>query len=281
MLEQFKKAKFFLWVNKIISNNFFHFLKIRDFRKQPADVTVISPSIVFTPDLSHYTIDENSYWKYFTNLTLNPLFWIEIKNATIVSKGIVLDSKNRVILESTIFQKEYLDNLFSNHFVKFPGIFSSMKEEKVISLMNRLDNNYFHWTLESITRLILVYEKPFFQDYKIVVKDNPQPFVKASLKFFFNIQESNIIQKKLSKNIKANTALVISFPHIRDQTTQWTNVYRPEIIQKLNTLAHTRLKALGIDKDKFPKNIMISRKKAISRRILNEDELLTAQRTSF
>lgn len=271
----FKRVEVFVWINGIISRIFSPFMELKDFRdKKSSKVEILASPEIITINLSNYFFNGSAYWKNFTYLKSDGLFYAHIANANIISKGIVVDSEKRIILESTIFQREYLNRLHSNHLVYFQRFLPKRKVGKVISLLNKLDNNYFHWTLESLTRILLIYDKPFFKDYKILVKDGALPFVKKSLCFLFNISESHIITKTLGENMEAEQALVISFPHIRNTETQLTNIYIPSVIKNLNALAHKRLQPSCTERKNLPKNFIISRKKALSRRILNEEKLI-------
>lgn len=271
----YKRIKLFVWLNGLVSWIFYPFIRIKDFRKTKSSaVQILEKSQPISIDRSKYHFDEEAYWKQFEKFESDDLFYAVIPNASIISKGIVIDSENSVILESTLFQKEYLNILCSNHLVLLKRFLPKKKETKVISLLNKLDNNYFHWTLESLTRILLIYDKPVFQDYKILVKDGSLPFIKQSLTFLFNVPEENIISKTLGQNMEVENALIVSYPHIRNPDTHWTNVYIPEIIRKLNALAHQRLETMKVNYDHLPKNILISRKYAPVRRILNEEKLL-------
>ena len=275
MEKQLKKIKSVLKINSSISNFFFKYLKIKDLRNHPnKTVAIIDESQEFEIDFSNYSIDSFPYWRHFKTFTENATFFSEQSNAYIVSKGIVVNAGNEVILESTIFQLEYLNELYSNHLVVFKNFIPKVKYPKVFPLLNRLDNNYYHWTMESLSRVLLVYEKPFFKDYQVLIKKGGSKFMTESLKFLFNINDNQIIVKGLVKKVKTENALVVSFPHIRNKETQMTNVYYPSIIRKFNLLAHKRIIENGLDTQKSPKNILISRKNAIERRVINEDELL-------
>ncbi len=270
-----KKIKSILQVNKYISDFFLRFIDIQNLRKNPEDVVSLKDTFEFNIDLSNYHIASSPYWKQFKNIESDPIFYAEIPDATIVSKGIVVTSKKQVILESTIFQKEYLNELYSNHFVVFNKLLPSRKEHKVLSLQNKLDNNYFHWTMESLFRILVIYENPAFQEYNVLIKDGGSRFMFDSLQFLFQLPKERIITKRLLENIKADKAMVVSFPHIRDERTEMTNTYYPYLIRKFNQLAHKRLQEnIKNIKTNMPKNILVSRKNAIERRIVNEDDFL-------
>lgn len=275
MAVKLKKLKGVLKINRHISDLFFNFLTVKDLRKKPDSSTVfLENSQPIEIDSSNYFIESSPYWKNFKTFKQASLFYSEIPNAQIVSKGIVINAQNEVILENCIFQKEYLNELCSNHFVYFKKWLPSSKHNKVLALTNRLDNNYYHWTMETLTRVLLIYDHPELKEYKLLIKRGGSIFMKESLQFLFDYNEDMFITKSLVSKIKTQSTLVVSFPHIRDENTQWTNVYYPEIIRKLNKLAHQRLYEKNISFEQKPKNILISRKNAIERRIINEGHFL-------
>ena len=274
MAIRYKRMKPFVWLNGLVSDMCFPLLKIRDFRKSThPQVQVLRKAQEIVIDWSHFHFEGNAYWQDFHSFISSDLFYIELENASIISKGMVLDQENRIILESTIFQEEYLNILFSNHLVFLKPLLPKRKEKNIISLLNKLDNNYFHWTLESLTRILLVYEQPFFRDYMVLIKKDALPFVKASLQFLFDIPDARIVEKALGEHVATEKAMVISFPHLRNDASKMTNVYVPSVIRDLNFLAHKKLKLRNINQV-FSKNVIISRRHALARRLLNEDQLL-------
>lgn len=264
-----KRVKNILWVNRKLSDFFFRWIRILNYRKETQTVTFLKAPFSFMVNLDNYSIDRKTYWKDFKTLKADPLFYIEVDKAIILSKGIVLNKKKEVLLESTIFQIEYLNILCSNHIIKFQKLLPSTNENLVFSLLNKLDNNYFHWTIESLTRVLLVNDLPFFRNYKIAIKSDSLPFIKESLQFLFKIKDNQFIEKPIYKKIKTKKTLVVSFPHLRNKSSQNTNVYYPFIINQLNQLAHNRLLEINIAISNS-KNIIISRKNALERRIINE-----------
>ncbi len=272
-----KKSYIFKKANAVVSSLFSYFVDIVDFRKeQTQQVKVLKKATVFRPSFLNFHSSEKPYWINFTAIEGSPHFVIPIENATLISKGIVIDEDGKVILENCIFQREYLDELFSNHLIKLRRFLPSRNVGKVISLLNRLDNNYFHWATESLTRILLVHQLPEFSSYKIVIKSGSQPFIKESLSFLFNVEEEQIIEKPLSQVLKTKETMVVSFPHVRKDETQWTNVYDPSVLQNLNTLALKRIKEQSIYRQNHPQCILISRKNATERRMINEEEVLSS-----
>ncbi len=277
MAIKYKRIRAFVWLNGLVSNAVYPFLRIIDYRKTlTSEVQILEKPHPIVIDHSHLHFEGNAYWKGFETFQGVPLFYVVVPQASIISKGIVLDSQNRVIMESTLFQKEYLNILCSNHLIFLKNFLPQRRETNVISLLNKLDNNYFHWTTESLTRILLIHDKLFFKEYKILVKHEALPFIKTSLNFLFDIPEENIIAKTLGENLEVDNALVISFPHIRNSNTHFTNVYLPDILRKLNALAHRKLESRFFSFSKTPTNFIISRKNALERKILNEDRLIHA-----
>lgn len=270
-----KRFKGVLQFNRNLSDFFFKTITVKDLRKNPDSSTVfLETPPAFEIDFSNYSIDSSPYWIHFKTLQPAPLFYRVIPNAQIVSKGIVINTENEVVLENCIFQKEYLNELCSNHFVYFKKWLPTTKHTRVLALTNRLDNNYYHWTMETLSRVLLIHEYPALKEYKLLIKRGGSPFMKDSLQFLFDYKEEQIISKSLVSKIKTQSTLVISFPHIRDENTQWTNVYYPTIIRKLNHWAHQKLREKKIPLGNTSKNILISRKNAVERRIINEDEFV-------
>src|SRR5690606_31639742 len=150
-------------------------------------------------------IESSPYWKNFKTFKQASLFYSEIPNAQIVSKGIVINAQNEVILENCIFQKEYLNELCSNHFVYFKKWLPSSKHNKVLALTNRLDNNYYHWTMETLTRVLLIYDHPELKEYKLLIKRGGSIFMKESLQFLFDYNEDMFITKSLVSKIKTQS----------------------------------------------------------------------------
>lgn len=275
MTEKLKKIKRVLKINRYISDRFYRLLKIKDLRNNPDPTTVVvQEGGTIEIDFSNYTIASSPYWKSFDTFKQDPMFYAEIPEAAIISKGIVINKSNEVVIENCIFQKEYLNELCSNHFVFFKKLLPTTNYKNILPLLNRLDNNYYHWTMETLSRVLLVYDQPWFKDYKVMIKRDGSKFMKESLQFLFQLPEEQIVTKTIIQKIITVKTLVVSFPHIRNQQSQLTNVYYPHIIQKLNRLAHQRLLERGMDFQNTPKNILISRKNAVERRIVNEDEII-------
>lgn len=210
---------------------------------------------------------EQPYWMNFKDIKLRDLFLKELKNVEVIDQGAIINSEGCVELESTIFQEEYLFELNSNHLIFFRKLLPFERVERAIVLTNFLHINYYHWLLEGFSRLTLIAPDKL-NNYKIIIDSNAPKFMTDSLIDFMDIKPENIYLKK-KKRLKISTVLIPSFPHTRDPSTSWTNIYNPNIIQRINSLSKNKT-LLTTEK----RNIIISRKKTSQRRILNAEVIL-------
>lgn len=265
-----KRVKNFL--NRKISSVFKHHIKFVDYRKKyKNDVTIIETLDNYTVDLSNLSFKRKDvYWFDFKDKALYPNFIKEIKNAEIFNGGIVITQNNEIVLESTLYETEYLYKLNRNHYVFFKKLLPAKKVDKVICLDNFLQNNYYHWLMESVGRVV-VGKNHINNGYKILLNTKLSPFGKKSLQFLFNFKETDFIDNKYAR-VKSNECLVISFPQYRNESTRWTNIYQPKVIAEINRLALKKTENLKPTQQK--KNIIISRKNATGRRIINEELII-------
>ncbi|MDO5973956.1 glycosyltransferase family 61 protein [Flavivirga jejuensis] len=203
----------------------------------------------------------------FKNIKLRNLFVKELKDVEVIDHGVIVNSEGYIELESTIFQKEYLNKLNCNHWVYLRKLFYFNHIEKAIVLSNYLEQNYYHWILECVSRLVIIKTEEL-NKYKIVIDSKSPKFVIDSLINLLDINQENIFLKK-NKRLKVSNVLIPSFPHTRDESTSWTNVYNPSVIRKINSLS--KRKTIIAPRKR---NFIISRKKATQRRILNSDIIL-------
>lgn len=262
---------------KTTLQKFFHLasaklIKTVDFRKNPGDVLLIEGPLQHS--ISFDTIHPGHfdyYWFQFKKIDLDPLFYVKLERASIVGNGIVLNKAGHVMLESTIFQQEYFLKLRQNHLVL--KSFMQRKQHvpgEVISLSNALEDNYFHWVMESLTRILLIQPKINLSKTTIVLNQSNLPFKEESLFFLFDIDSDNIIRKP-SKVAFSCSAVIPSFPHTRTVQTHMTDITNPSIIRLLNKKVSDLSTKLIVGQ---PKYFFLSRRQSNSRRVLNEEYLL-------
>lgn len=258
------KNSLFFNVRRTISKLFENKIKIEV--DQPLDIKLNEE--VFSYEGEYYNLNgEIPYWFKFKNITLRDIGWRVFKNCEVISGGIILNPCGEVIIESTIFQKEYLNKLNNNHLVYFRRFIPYRRINRAIVLSNYLGKQYYHWNMESLSRLLII-DNIHLKEYKIIIDKNAPKFVRESLILFFKIDQNNIIELR-SKKIKIKEVIIPSFPFTRNAFTKMTFIYSPSIIIKMNELSKT---ITQINKNK--KNIIISRERATQRRIKNVEFLM-------
>lgn len=219
---------------------------------------------VFNLNCVNFSIYGNSpYWLKFQNIELRKIGYSIYNDVKVLSGGIILNSANEVILESTISSLEYLNKLNKNHLVYFSRwIPSKGSFNKVVVLTNYLSKQYYHWNMESLGRLTLIEEVNLNDCIFILDQDSPK-FVLESLEILFGIKKSQILLNPYTK-IGAKEVIVPYFPITRNSVTQETNVYYSSVIRSLN------LKSKLVTRVESKKrNIILSRSNATQRRIVN------------
>jgi capsular polysaccharide biosynthesis protein len=198
------------------------------------------------------------------------MFSIELRKVEVIGRGIVVNEQGQVVLESTLFQREYLRRTFQNHWIVFRRFFRPTQYAYAVPLINYLDRNYFHWTMESIGRLVIVKDQLNEPALKILVDQDVPRFVQESISFFFNIPQERIVNDGHRRR-KIDRCLLPSFPHTRNAGTGNANVYAPETIQWMNKTALEKVSpAKGA-----PVNFIISRRNTTQRALVGEERILT------
>lgn len=277
MLKKFIRKKILPVLNKL----FYWLLEIIDYRNKKLS----TDSLIYFNDETEsflnnklYEIrpfNDDIYWiKHYKNGIKHPQNFYSIgDNYELIGNGIILNEKKQIILEATIFQEEYLNKLLQNHLIIFRKF---LKVEKTfiyaISLINFLDNNYYHWALESLTRIVLIYKhhQIDLNDIKIIIREKSKSYLKDSLVTLFNIPEKNIIEWG-GKRAIIKKCLIVSFPQYRSEQIGY-HVNNPIILNKLREIAYNNIH----NEKKPPEYIIISRKNAYQRKLFNIDELLVS-----
>lgn len=236
--------------------------------KTENNIENISTNNYFSFSKNNFTyIGRQPYWMEFKDIKLRNLFVKKLKNIDVIGHGVIVNSEGYIELESTIFQKQYLSRLNCNHWIYFRKILHFNKIDKAIVLTNYLEENYYHWIMESIGRLIIV-ETEELKKYKIIIDLKSPKFAVDSLINLLDINRKNIVLKK-NKRLKITDVLIPSFPHTQGQSTLQTNIYNPSVIQKINSISKRKTTLTSVKR-----NFIISRKKTTQRRIINTDIIL-------
>lgn len=243
------------------SNVFRKFVQIRD------ELTLVKHNSIKCTDKFSYEpksysyFGDNPYWTQIEDILDREQFYFRISNAKIINKGIVVDNSNKVVLESTIFQEEYLEKLDAFHEIVLNQFYPTIKMDKVISLSNYLDGNYFHFIAETIPRLLILMQFGLnFKDYTIILSESSYKQAEMVFENFLKIPKEQIFRKKHKQIIQAEEVIVPSFTHSRSKESKMANIYNQSLFQYLNNLA------LKYSKPEKKKNLLVVRNNVKQRR---------------
>ena len=251
--------------HKLLSEYFSNKIKISNENK---NIKSLSPDREYFSSTHHYFEYKGvkPYWYNFEQIELRKLGYY-ILETEVIGQGILLSKFGEVLLESTIGQLIYLNKLNSNHLIYFKKFFRYKRLEKAIVLSNHLENNYFHWLLESIGRLTLI-PTNILENYIIILHDESFSFKKESLIELFRILPKNIYIKTKYSRLKIKNTLIPTYPLTRTAKTKGTNIYNPSVIKKINNVSKSKIFISN------EQNFIVSREKASQRKILNPDIIL-------
>jgi hypothetical protein len=224
----------------------------------------------------HYNKQYKPQWiDIFENgFTIPEEWYLTFDTCYLIGKGLLLNSSKKILLESAFFQREYLNKLRVGHLlIKNKFCTPKTKLTNIIPLMNRLSNNYFHWTAESLTRIaLLVKHNPSFKtSYIIAINDDAPAFVTDSLHHLIGWPLNKIIKIKKNEVAKVDNCIMISYPTLRDKSTSMYYAYPPYIFKALNAFAFQNINSAS---NHTPTHFIISRSNANGRNLVNENELL-------
>jgi hypothetical protein len=123
--------------------------------------------------------------------------------------------------------------------------------------------NYYHWIVEVLPKLAMLVENKIY--YDLLYVSTHLPFMRQTLNLV-GVDLEKIVEVRSDTYIQAQELIIPSAPSLSCYTSEWVISYlRDKLIPK----------AEQIDSSEhfFSKKVFISRKKAVSRRILNEDEI--------
>lgn len=260
-----------------------HLLPVTDSRKgdEVKGVDKIELTQPFTikgdaPLYSYNTSQPAPYWIALFNkgIDIPAAFMLVLHNAYMAGRGVIIYN-NKVLLESTIFQREYLDKLLSNHIIGKTLLKKPTKKlGHVIPLLNKLSNNYYHWTTESLTRLAMLaqYSNERYEDYSIVIAEDSPAFVKDTLVNLFKVLPEQIITWKNNEVCTIDKCILLSYPFVRTPETAMTNIYNLPLYKLLNTFALKNIPPASTTAE----YVIISRKFVRQRKLVDEEKILQA-----
>ncbi len=256
---------------RVLSTAFSPLVRVHDTRAElKGEGVLLRPERTITWDRGRFTLHgPRPFWTELSSIRLDAAYALELKDVDMVGKGIVVQSDGHVVLESTIFQHEYLRRSYQNHEVVLRKLLPASHYVHAMPLINYLDRNYFHWMLESIGRLELVAERLADPTLELLVDVDAPAFVRSSIRFLYDVPDERI-KAAGGRRRRIERCLLVSFPHTRNAATGRANIYDPELIRAVNKRA---LAKLGPSTGPLV-DILITRRNAVQRRILNEDELV-------
>lgn len=266
LLERIKFA-----VVRTVSNACRPLLRVTDPRTDPGiPRQELLPARTVRWSRAHFTLHgAPPFWAAFREVRLDAAWAMELRDALVVGKGLVVDQQGRVVLESALFQEEYLRRTYQNHWVLLRHHWPASHHAYALPLINYLDGNYFHWMLEAMGRLELVADRLGDASLKLLVDADAPPFVKASIAFLHGVPAERIVADG-TRTRRVDRCLLVSNPHTRNAATGRANVYDPTLIRAINRRALERLGPVS----GAPVDLLITRRHGSQRRIVNEQALL-------
>lgn len=221
-------------------------------------------------DLSKLTwVGPEPFWWAQREHRLDPAYHVELADAEMVGKGVVLTHNGRVVLESTLFDRSYLRRSHVEHLILGRQGLRAAHFAQVVPLTNYLDISYYHWTLESIGRLAFVEELLRDERWQLLVDERSPRFVQGTIGFLLGIGASRVVSSTAKRKVM-HRCLMVSNPHSRPQGVGGVEVYAPEHLRWLQRRGHERIGGVRPERQ----NIIITRRQQPGRRLLNEEELL-------
>lgn len=213
-------------------------------------------------DPAHISIPSfplNSPAAAFESIPFPEVFVLQIPNGRVIGKdGLVITDDDLVLIdtaqsffpaeESAILKKWRLPKL-------------EKREERIAVIAAPGGNcNYFHWMFDVLPRIEILKKSGIEYD-KIYLTALSRPFHKQTLALFCGLDPDKIIWAKNKTHLQASTLIVPSLPSHSGVVPLWTaELLREKIQPNLETYQD--------------KKIYISRKNALLRRVVNEEELI-------
>ncbi len=218
-------------------------------------------------------IEDRKYLKYYEEIIYSTdkkaEFIIELENANIyTSYGIPFD-KNRNFIDGIITPYFYCDTSeLGGRFLFYPFRKKKYIKGRSFSLAYPWNVSYGHWVHNILPRLLLLKDSELFDNIDTIIlgSGSINKFHNDSIKLLLgkSIDDMNIEYISDSDELICENLVLTSFPG--------TDTHCPPkwACDKFSEVA----KKLDINKD-YPEKIYLSREKVKTRRIINEDELMS------
>jgi len=216
------------------------------------------------------TLDSDLYWKFTLDYgsQSQPAYLASLEGGRIWNGVAVITSNNYLVSDASIHMRVDPNNP-KKHPVFHQDIQPPTYLDKTVAVLSAAGGNtFFHWLVDALPRYDILRRSPdWFQDIDYFIVNNlAQPFQRDSLNNL-NIPSEKLITAADYPHLQAKRLLVPSF--VRHQTCNIGNWAFDFLRQEL---VPQTIRDLD-DSDKT-RRLYISRNKASSRRLLNEDIIL-------
>jgi hypothetical protein len=204
---------------------------------------------------------------YLSPITLDPPFIVEVRNAELVGDyALGLSADGRVIKETTIFAgRSALFPYYQKHV--------DAELDSACSLVHRYNGNYFHWMLERLTLIesVEAYGNLTGQRPVLFVHENLRPWQVASLSALGYGEEDLVLWTM--RRVKVRRLLVPSVRRYSENQSAPRDCMSPRASLWLRQRLLDHFVPVPFTAAER-KRIYISRRKASSRRVVNEAAIL-------
>lgn len=216
------------------------------------------------------TLDADLYWKFNLDYGTQsqPAYLASVAGGRIWNGVAIITPDNQLLSDTSIYMRVDPNNP-QKHPVFRQEIQPPTYLDKTVAVLSAAGgNSFFHWIVDVLPRYDLLRRSPdWFQDIDyFIINDLAQGFQRDSLKLL-NIPPEKLITVADYPHLQAKRLLVPSF--VRHQTCNIGNWAFEFLRQAL--IPQT---ILDSDDTNKIRRLYISRNKASSRRLLNEDEIL-------
>ena len=208
-------------------------------------------------------------------------FVCELKDAEIIGKYPVAFDKNRSLVLETTLPRFTSIEVHVAHNVSIKTIVASQignrnREQPIETaciLTNPWSNNFWHWTVDTLTQLegVEYYQQQTGIRPKLIVEPNLRSWQKTSLELLGYQEKDLIIWQDYKRTV--NKLIIPSFRRSYEEMHGEISV---SACQWLKNKILSNISSLESDSLCLSPKVFISRRKALGRRIANEKEVLEA-----